>query len=43
MTPLRAIDARDRVAFQYYETGSPFEYIFVRRLYYELREFQVLE
>ncbi len=41
MLPLRAIDARDRVAFQYYETGSPFEYIFVRRLYYELREFQV--
>lgn len=43
MFPLRALDARDRVAFQYYETGSPFEYIFVRRLYYELREFQVQE
>ena len=43
VAPLRAVNARDRVAFQYYETGSPFEYIFVRRLYYELREFQVQE
>ena len=41
MTPLRAIDARDRVAFQYYETGSPFEYEWVRMLYSTKRQLDI--
>ena len=38
---LRAIDARHRIAFRYYETGSPFEYEMVRLLYGKFREIQI--
>ena len=34
---LQPIDARARVAFRYYETGSPFEYDLVRLIYTEQR------
>jgi len=35
---LTAIEARDRVDFRYYETGSPFEYELVRLLYGKYRD-----
>ncbi|RJP88139.1 MAG: VacJ family lipoprotein [Desulfobacteraceae bacterium] len=38
---LNAIDARHRVSFRYYKSGSPFEYDLVRRLYLDLREIQI--
>ena len=38
---LQTLDARDRVAFKYFETGSPFEYEFVRLLITEKRELDV--
>ncbi len=38
---LQAIDARHRVAFRYYETGTPFEYEWVRLLYGKYREIQI--
>lgn len=38
---LQVLDARDRVAFQYYETGSPYEYEFVRLLMSTKRELDV--
>ena len=38
---LRAIDARAHVAFRYYETGSPFEYEWVRLLYTTKRQLDV--
>ncbi len=38
---LRAIDARHRTAFRYYETGTPFEYEWVRLLYREYRDIQI--
>jgi phospholipid-binding lipoprotein MlaA len=40
-TILRAIDARSHVAFRYYETGSPFEYEWVRLLYTTKRQLDV--
>jgi phospholipid-binding lipoprotein MlaA len=38
---LQPIDARSRVAFRYYETGSPFEYDLVRLLYTEKRDLDI--
>jgi phospholipid-binding lipoprotein MlaA len=38
---LQPIDARYRVAFRYYQTGSPFEYELVRLLFTETRKLQV--
>ena len=38
---LRAIDIRAHVAFRYYETGSPFEYEWVRLLYTTKRQLDV--
>ena len=38
---LQPIDARSRIAFRYYETGSPFEYDLVRLIYTEKRELDV--
>ena len=40
-TILRAIDIRAHTAFRYYETGSPFEYEWVRLLYSTKRELDV--
>ena len=40
-TLLYAIDTRANIAFRYYETGSVYEYLWVRKLYLELREFQI--
>ncbi|MEM1232218.1 MAG: VacJ family lipoprotein, partial [Pseudomonadota bacterium] len=39
--PLLVIDTRHTTAFQYFETGSPFEYALVRKLYTELRELEI--
>lgn len=38
---LQPIDTRSRIAFRYYETGSPFEYDLVRLLYTEKRELDI--
>ena len=38
---LYPIDTRDHVAFRYYETGSPFEYEFVRMLYTTKRQLEI--
>lgn len=38
---LQVLDARDRVAFRYYETGSPYEYELVRLLMSTKRELDV--
>lgn len=38
---LKAIDTRAHVAFRYYETGSPFEYEWVRLLYTTKRQLDV--
>jgi len=38
---LNAIDSRYRMAFRYYQSGSPFEYELVRRLYMDLREIEI--
>jgi len=40
-TALRAIDLRAHTAFRYYETGSPFEYEWVRLLYTTKRKLDV--
>jgi len=40
-TVLRAIDIRAHTAFRYYETGSPFEYEWVRLLYTTKRKLDV--
>jgi phospholipid-binding lipoprotein MlaA len=40
-TILRAIDIRAHTAFRYYETGSPFEYEWVRLLYTTKRKLDV--
>lgn len=37
---LYAINRRDSISFRYYETGSPFEYEYVRFLYFKYRELQ---
>ena len=38
---LMSIDARHRTAFRYYQSGSPFEYDFVRMLYLEKRKIEI--
>ncbi|HAJ92731.1 MAG TPA: ABC transporter [Gammaproteobacteria bacterium] len=38
---MRAIDTRANVAFRYYETGTPFEYDWVRLLYTTKREMDI--
>jgi phospholipid-binding lipoprotein MlaA len=38
---LQLIDARARIAFRYYQTGTPFEYDLVRLLYTEMRQLQI--
>ena len=38
---LRAVDARHRTQFRYYETGSPFEYELIRMLYKAKREIEI--
>jgi phospholipid-binding lipoprotein MlaA len=37
------INERARVDFRYYETGSPFEYLLVRRLYLDFRELEIAQ
>jgi phospholipid-binding lipoprotein MlaA len=39
--PLLVIDTRHTTAFQYFETGSPFEYGLVRKLFTTLRELEI--
>ena len=38
---LKAIDARSRTAFRYYEMGSPMEYEMLRMLYSTKREMDI--
>ena len=38
---LEGIDTRANIGFQYYQTGSPFEYLWVRNLWLEYRQLQV--
>ncbi len=38
-----AIDTRHRTPFRYYQSGSPFEYEFIRKLYLEKRKLDVLK
>jgi phospholipid-binding lipoprotein MlaA len=38
---LNAINARDRIEFRYYQTGSPFEYDLVRFFYTKKRELDI--
>jgi phospholipid-binding lipoprotein MlaA len=38
---INSIDTRANIGFQYYETGSPFEYLWVRNLFMEYRELEV--
>ena len=38
---LQLVDARHRIAFRYYDTGSPFEYDLVRLIYTETRELSI--
>lgn len=38
---LQAIDTRHRLAFRYYETGSPFEYELVRMIYNQARRMEI--
>lgn len=40
-TLLYAIDMRASIDFRYYELGSIYEYIWVRKLYLEVREFEI--
>ncbi len=39
--PLLVIDTRSTTAFQYFETGSPFEYGLVRKLFVTKRELDI--
>jgi phospholipid-binding lipoprotein MlaA len=39
--PLMVVDTRGRIAFQYYETGSPFEYEFVRMMIDAKRKLEI--
>jgi len=39
--PFMVLDTRDRIAFRYYQTGSPFEYELVRRMIRTVREIEV--
>jgi phospholipid-binding lipoprotein MlaA len=43
LSGLRAIDARHKEKFRYYETGSPFEYDLVRMIYLKARAFKVAQ
>ena len=38
---LQPVDARHRIAFRYYDTGSPFEYDLVRLIYTEMRDLSI--
>lgn len=38
---LNAVDTRANIAFRYYQTGSPFEYVLVRYAYTRMREVEV--
>jgi phospholipid-binding lipoprotein MlaA len=38
---VNAIDTRANVGFQYYEMGSPFEYLWIRNLWLEYRQLEV--
>ena len=38
---LNGIDTRANIGFQYYESGTPFEYLWVRNLWLEYRELEV--
>lgn len=40
---LQAVDQRHRYSFRYFESGSPFEYEFVRRIYLEKRKLDVMK
>ena len=40
-TLLFAIDTRANVGFRYYEMGSIYEYLWVRQLYLQMREFEI--
>ncbi len=39
--PLYVLNTRDQIAFQYFQTGSPFEYELVRRLMLTVREIEI--
>ena len=41
MNAVEVIDARHQIPFRYYQSGSPFEYDFVRKLYLEKRKLDV--
>ncbi len=41
VTALRIVDTRKNVPFRYFQTGSPFEYEFVRFLYLTYRELEI--
>ncbi|MGL4253477.1 MAG: MlaA family lipoprotein [Fusobacteriaceae bacterium] len=41
VTGLQSIDARKRNSFRYYDTGSPFEYEYLRFFYREFRDLQI--
>lgn len=41
VTGLYGIDKRNNIPFKYYDTGSPFEYEYMRFLYYKYRELQI--
>jgi phospholipid-binding lipoprotein MlaA len=41
LTGLRLISARSEVPFRYYETGSPFEYEYVRYIYLKGRQLSI--
>ncbi len=38
---LEAVDARHKVDFRYYQTGSPFEYEMIRMIYLEKRRLDI--
>jgi phospholipid-binding lipoprotein MlaA len=37
------IDTRHRIDFRYYQSGSPFEYDFIRLLYLEKRKLDIVK
>lgn len=41
VTAVRLVDARHKIAFRYYETGSPFEYELIRLLYTSKRRLDI--
>ena len=40
VTGLYGIDKRNNIPFKYYDTGSPFEYEYMRFLYFKYRKLQ---